>query len=685
MFSPILEMAKANCHTVLLILMCIVPQRGGSQQTELTDVRLIGGPLSSPNSGRVEVKLDGEAWLPVCDEDWNDEDGVVACRQLGYTGYSRTRTNSYYGEGTAGSGSVNRFRCRRARHNLAQCDYEVSPTGCGIRNGAGLICTKPDFLGCYSNKKKDRIFREVAYIDDHMTITVCLNHCRSIIGMMYAGLGKGKECYCGDETISLRSKKKDRDCKVPCNGDSDEVCGDTSNVSVYDVHLGYCPNPGVPSNSRRTTTGSSFRYGVLMEFACDEGFELVGAHSIQCLFDNAGNQAIWTESPPHCTEVVPTEAVEVNVPTRRIVSETTTSKDLTTILVMLDTIWTTLRIGITEKEERVFDTTMLTVTTEKTGTKDSKYETTMPTLTTEISGKEKPVTPDLVGQGGLTTAATVGLAVGITSLVACVGILVFILRRRSCTSGKSDSRRVQDTAMHVQQHSVIYENPLSPLEPHLYHLVNEQNKPDYKNLNLSAESLNFKYTQNVTVNSPNQADIKTLSDPYYLELDVKTEPQHKISTQSLATLHEEGSVDENGYLQLHHDSVGKTSPLNDTDCPVTNHNEKGGVPAESLQQPVMVSHNQETDYSTLDDYSYPDSNEHSSGYTALQTQHNTIDNPNTEYFIIEESANNMGSPMYNNAGSAEAIVTNKPGQVKENVTEVVDGEYADPSHYMDIF
>ena len=26
-------------------------------------------------------------------------------------------------------------------NNLAECDYEVSPTGCGVRNGAGLICT----------------------------------------------------------------------------------------------------------------------------------------------------------------------------------------------------------------------------------------------------------------------------------------------------------------------------------------------------------------------------------------------------------------------------------------------------------------------------------------------------------------------------------------------------------------
>ena len=103
--------------------------------------------------------------------------------------------------------------------------------------GYYLLSKEPDFHGCYSNKKNS-IFREVAFTDDKMTITLCLNYCRSIEGMINAGLGKGKQCFCGDGTISLRSQKKDSDCKVPCKGDSDEVCGDKSNVSVYD---GKCP------------------------------------------------------------------------------------------------------------------------------------------------------------------------------------------------------------------------------------------------------------------------------------------------------------------------------------------------------------------------------------------------------------------------------------------------------------
>ncbi|XP_071807940.1 uncharacterized protein [Asterias amurensis] len=359
-------MAKARSHTgMLLIFVCIVLHGVVSVRSEITDIRLIGGPISSPNSGRVEVQIDGEAWLPVCgDGDWNSEDGVIACRQLGYTGYSQTRIDSYYGEETAGPGSVNRFRCRKENNNLAECDYEVSPTGCGVRNGAGLICT---------------------------------------------------------------------------------------------IHLGFCPDPGVSANSHRTTaTETSYRYGVLVQFACGEGFELVGAHSIQCLFDNTANQAIWTESPPNCTEVVPTEDVEVNVPTRTTVQGITptkaaTSQDPTTVMMKLESIRTTLTLGITEQEEMVYDTTMLTLTTEKTGTKDSKYGTTMLTLTTKISENEQQFTPKLVGQGGLTTGATVGLAVGIPSLVACLGLLVFVLMKRSCASGKSNPRRRKDTTIHFQQ------------------------------------------------------------------------------------------------------------------------------------------------------------------------------------------------------------------------------------------
>ena len=97
--------------------------------------------------GRVEV-CHNNIWGTVCDDRWNDQDGRVACRQLGLEYVSAT-TYATFGRG-GGVIWLDDLLCNGSEARLVDCRHSGFGTrGCSHYDDAGLLC-EGKLVCCYS-------------------------------------------------------------------------------------------------------------------------------------------------------------------------------------------------------------------------------------------------------------------------------------------------------------------------------------------------------------------------------------------------------------------------------------------------------------------------------------------------------------------------------------------------------
>uniref|UniRef100_A0A673ZTR3 Soluble scavenger receptor cysteine-rich domain-containing protein SSC5D n=1 Tax=Salmo trutta TaxID=8032 RepID=A0A673ZTR3_SALTR len=120
-------------------------------------VRLVNGPNNC--SGRVEV-FDSGQWGTVCDDDWDQRDAQVMCRELGCGEALEAFGSARFGKGS-GSISLDDLACSGSEDSLLQCPHSgLGNHDCGHHEDAGvtliiliiLICGDPvSMFHCFSN------------------------------------------------------------------------------------------------------------------------------------------------------------------------------------------------------------------------------------------------------------------------------------------------------------------------------------------------------------------------------------------------------------------------------------------------------------------------------------------------------------------------------------------------------
>ena len=166
----------------------------------------------------------------------------------------------------------------QAPDGSAGCDMGCSGNEgetCGGPNRLNVYAAGPAWvsLGCYTDQPYERTLTTVGTYDGLLTIAKCLASCQAA-GFVYAGMEYHDECHCGNQFSNGGGVAPDGNagCTWTCDGDTTEICGGNSRLSMYEyinaagivAVLSSSPSsisataaPTSPSSSPSSTTSST--------------------------------------------------------------------------------------------------------------------------------------------------------------------------------------------------------------------------------------------------------------------------------------------------------------------------------------------------------------------------------------------------------------------------------------------
>ncbi|KAI1652615.1 WSC-domain-containing protein [Daldinia decipiens] len=110
------------------------------------------------------------------------------------------------------------------------------------------------YLGCYTDSASDgRTLAKDFYYSDSMTVDSCASYCQSKNYALF-GVEYGGECYCGNSPKDSATVSTEEGCSIACKGNSTQICGGSSRVSVWNNTL------YVPTRNLVAISGSGYTY-----------------------------------------------------------------------------------------------------------------------------------------------------------------------------------------------------------------------------------------------------------------------------------------------------------------------------------------------------------------------------------------------------------------------------------------
>uniref|UniRef100_A0A1X7VN53 Deleted in malignant brain tumors 1 protein n=1 Tax=Amphimedon queenslandica TaxID=400682 RepID=A0A1X7VN53_AMPQE len=153
------------------------------------DIRLIGS--SNPLVGRVEVCFD-TTWGTICDNNWDNNDATVVCRQLGFSDQGAIAGQNSYTEGLKFFHITN-LNCQGTEESVFNCSYSnVQSVSCNQYDDAYVTCTAP------STGDNCTTLGDIRLVGDNATTSVSYN-CSDgdvrLIGGINDAEGRVEMCY----------------------------------------------------------------------------------------------------------------------------------------------------------------------------------------------------------------------------------------------------------------------------------------------------------------------------------------------------------------------------------------------------------------------------------------------------------------------------------------------------------